>query len=145
MQRAVIGAGLLFLLCGIATAQTRDPRVDELTKQTAQLKRTIADQEGRIAELEKAVKLLQSAAALPLPARIPAETPPWHRASNWTLIKSGMSEAQVVEILGPPTSVNASIDTRTLNYASDARSTTTLNGSVTLTGDRVIAMAPPTF
>jgi hypothetical protein len=144
MQRTLIGVGLLFLMCGIATAQPRDPRVDELTKQTAQLKRTMADQEGRIAELEKAVKLLQSA-VLPLPTRIPAETPPWHRASNWTLIKSGMSEAQVVEILGPPTSVNASIDTRTLNYASDARSTTTLNGSVTLTGDRVIAMAPPTF
>ena len=144
MQRALTGAGLLLLMCGIAMAQSRDPRVDELTKETAQLKRRIADQEGRIAELEKAVKFLQSAAA-PMPTPIPAETPPWHRASNWTLIKSGMSESQVVGILGPPTSVDSSIDKRTLLYNPDATSTSTLKGSVTLIGDRVTAMTPPAF
>jgi hypothetical protein len=131
-------------MCGIAMAQTRDPRVDELTKETAQLKRTIADQGARIAELEKAVKTLQ-AAAPSLPSRIPSEIPPWHRASNWTLIKAGMSEAQVVEILGPPTSVDTSIDTRILLYAPDSNSTSTLKGSVTLTDDRVTAMVPPSF
>jgi hypothetical protein len=143
-QRALIGAGLLLLTCGVAIAQTRDPRVDELLKETAQLKRTIADQEARIAELERAVKALQTAAA-PLPQRIPAETPPWHRASNWILIKAGMSESQVVEILGPPTSVDSSIDRRTLNYAPEANSTSTLKGTVTLIDDRVTAMTPPAF
>jgi hypothetical protein len=129
---------------GIAMAQTRDPRVDELTKETAQLKLRIADQERRIAELEKAVKSLQSAAA-PMPTPIPSETPPWHRASNWTLVKSGMSESQVVGILGPPTSADSSIDKRILLYAPDASSTSTLKGSVTLVDDRVIAMTPPAF
>jgi hypothetical protein len=144
MQKALIGAGLLLLMCGLATAQTRDPRVDELLKETAQLKRTIADQEGRIAELERTVKALQ-AAVKPLPTPIPSPTPPWHRASNWTLIKSGMSESQVIEILGPPTSVDASIDRRTLLYTPDANSTSTLKGSVTLIDDRVTAMTPPAF
>jgi hypothetical protein len=141
---AVKNTAFLLILCGAAMAQTRDPRVDELTKDVAQLKRTIADQGARIAELEKAMKNLQLAAP-PLPAKIPSEIPPWHRASNWTLIKTGMSEAQVVEILGPPTSVDVSIDTRTLLYAPDSRSTSTLQGSVTLTGDRVTAMVPPAF
>jgi len=144
MQRAVIGVGLLVLMCGIATAQTRDPRVDELRKETAQLKRRIADQEARIAELEKAVQGLQATAA-PLPTRLPAETPPWHRASNWTLIKVGMSESQVVGILGPATSVDNSIDKRTLHYTPDAGSTSTLKGNVTLVDDRVTAMTPPAF
>jgi hypothetical protein len=144
MQRAAIGAGLLVLMCGIAIAQTRDPRVDELRKETAQLKRRIADQEARIAELEKAVQALQATAA-PLPTRLPAEMPPWHRASNWTLIKIGMSQSEVVGILGPPTSVDNSIDKRTLNYTPDANSTSTLKGNVTLVGDRVTAMAPPAF
>lgn len=144
MQRALAAGGLLILMCGIAAAQARDPRVDELTKENAQLKVRIADQEKRIAELEKSVKALQAAAA-PMPTPIPAETPPWHRASNWTLIKSGMSEAQVVGILGPQTSVDASIDKRTLFYTPDAHSTSTLNGSVTLIGDRVTAMTPPAF
>ena len=137
-------AGLLLLMGVVAMAQTRDPRVDELTKETAQLKRKIADQEGRIAELERAVKVLQSAAA-PLPAPIPSPTPLWHRASNWTQIKVGMSEAQVVAILGSPTHVDSSIDRRTLVYEPDASSTSPLKGSVTLIGDRVTAMTPPAF
>ena len=144
MRRALIASGLLLLTCAIAMAQTRDPRVDELTKETEQLKRKIADQDGRIAELEKAVKSLQSAAA-PLPASIPAQTPPWHRASNWTLIKTGMSEAQVVGILGPATNVDSSDDTRTLYYTPGANSTSTLKGSVTLIDDRLTAMTPPAF
>jgi hypothetical protein len=144
MQRALTGGCFLLLIGGIATAQARDPRVDELTKENAQLKLRIADQEKRIAELEKALKALQAAAA-PLPTPIPAETPPWHRASNWILIKSGMSETQVVGILGPPTSADASIDKRTLYYTPDAHSASTLNGSVTLIGDRVTAMTPPAF
>ncbi len=145
MSKFFANAGVLLWMCGVAMAQTHDPRVDELTKETAQLKRTITDQGARIAELEKAVKSLQAAAAPPLPARIPPEIPPWHRASNWALIKAGMSEAQVVEILGPPTSVDTSIDTRILVYAPDSRSTSTLKGSVTLTDDRVTAMVPPSF
>jgi hypothetical protein len=144
LQRSLIGAGLVLLMCGVATAQTPDPRVDALTKETAQLKRTIADQEGRIADLEKAVKALQASAA-PLPARIPAVTPAWYQATNWTLIKSGMSESQVAGILGPPTSVQTTIDTRTLYYSPDSRSTTTLNGTVTLIDDRVTEMTPPAF
>jgi hypothetical protein len=143
-MKKVLPAVLLLVTCGMATAQTRDPRVDELVKETAQLKKTVADQDERIAQLEKAVKMLQ-AATPPLPARIPAETPPWQQASNWTPIKSGMSEAQVVGILGPPTTVQGAIDSRTLYYGPDAKSTTTLKGSVTLVDDRVTAMVPPAF
>jgi hypothetical protein len=139
-----ICVSLLFLMHSVAVGQTRDPRVDGLKTEMAELKRVIAEQETRIAELEKTVKALQ-AAATPLPTPIPAPTPLWHKASNWTLIKTGMSEAQVVEILGQPTSVDPSIDTRILYYAPDARSTSTLKGSVTLTGDRVTGMAPPAF
>jgi hypothetical protein len=144
IQKTLVAAGLLFLTCFVAMAQTRDPRVDELTKETERLKRRIADQDGRIVELEKAVKSLRAIAA-PLPASIPAETPPWHRASNWTLIKTGMSESQVVGTLGPPTNVDSSMDKRTLSYAPDANSTSTLKGSVTLIDDRVTAMTPPAF
>ncbi len=127
-----------------ALAQLRDPRVDELRKETTQLKATIADQERRISELEKTVKALLAVAA-PLPAPIPSPTPQWLVPSNWLQIKKGMSEAQVVEILGQPTSVDTSVDIRTLLYQPDSNSTTTLNGSVTLTTGRVTAMTPPAF
>jgi hypothetical protein len=136
---------LLYLALPLtAMAQARDAQIDELKRETAQLKTVIADQERRIAALEKMVKALQAVAA-PVPTAIPAPTPPWHQASNWILIKKGMSEAQVVEILGPPTRVDSSIDVRTLLYQPDSRSTSTLNGSVTLTDDRVTATKPPAF
>jgi hypothetical protein len=128
----------------IARAQAPDPRVDALVTEMAQLKRTIADHEQRIAELEKTVKALQAVAA-PVPERIPTPTPPWQLASNWNLIKKGMSGAQVVEILGPPTLDETVTDMRTLYYTPDSRSTTALSGSVTLTDDRVTAMVPPAF
>jgi septal ring factor EnvC (AmiA/AmiB activator) len=87
---------LALLYLPLATlAQTRDTRVDALVADVAQLKHTIADQEQKIADLEKAVKALQTAAA-PVPQRIPAPTPAWQVASNWNLIKTGMSAAQVI-------------------------------------------------
>jgi hypothetical protein len=144
-NRVLCMACLLYLNLPLsAMTEARDAQIDELKKETAQLKVMIAAQERRIAELEKTVKALQAVAA-PMPTPIPSPTPPWHRASNWTLIKKGMSEAQVVEILGPPTRVDSSIDVRTLVYEPDSNSTSTLLGSVTLTDDRVTAAKPPAF
>ncbi|HEY1753966.1 MAG TPA: outer membrane protein assembly factor BamE [Bryobacteraceae bacterium] len=140
-----------FTLCSVwlavplaAMAQAHDPRVDALTTEVSQLKRTVADQEQRIAQLETAVKTLQ-AIANPLPERIPNPTPAWHSASNWNLIKPGMSAEQVIQILGPPTLDNTVTDTRTLSYQPSPNSATTLKGTVTLMDDRVIAMVPPAF
>lgn len=56
-----------------------------------------------------------------------------------------MSEAQVVEILGPPSNVDAKIDVRTLLYETGSSDTRTLKGSVTLIDDRVTAAQPPEF
>jgi hypothetical protein len=127
-----------------AMAQARDPQIDELKKETAQLKTVVADQERRIAELEKTVRALQ-AVATPVPTPLPTPVPAWRSASNWNQIKLGMSEAQVVEILGPPSRVEASIDVRTLIYLPDSHSTSTLSGKVTLTDDRLTAAVPPAF
>ena len=127
-----------------AMAQARDPQIEELKKETAQLKTVVADHEHRIAELEKTVRALQ-AVATPLPTPLPAAVPAWRSASNWNQIKLGMSEAQVVQILGPPARAEASIDVRTLIYLPDSHSTSTLSGKVTLTDDRLTAAVPPSF
>lgn len=103
-----------------------------------------ADQERRISELEKIVRQLQAALA-PSPKRIPSPTPLWLTPVNWGFIKREMSEARVVELLGPPTRIQAVVDVRILYYQPDAKSTTPLHGSVTLQDDRVIALEPPDF
>jgi len=127
-----------------ASPQSRDAsRLDALTMETEELKRVVADQARRIAELEKEVKALQAPPVSVSP--IPASTPAWFLPVNWSRIKKDMSEADVVQILGPPTTVQSAVDTRTLFYTSDSHSATTLNGSVTLTDDRVTLMTPPKF
>jgi hypothetical protein len=157
-----IRAGLLGLACSLAFGQepARDPRVDELKAEIAQLNRSIADQERRladfekspigqfrltiadqgrrIAELEKTVKVLQQSAA-------PVLRSDWHVAVNWALIRKGMSEVQVVNLLGSPTRVQSVVDVRTLFYQPDPKSGSTPHGSVTLKDDRVTASDAPDF
>lgn len=167
MQRTFIGGGLLILTCCLAVAQDgRDPRLDDLRTQvaeldrivaeqgkrledlekgqSAQLRRTVADQERRIADLEKTVRAMQATLAPP-PHRIPSPTPLWHQPVNWGRLKAGISEAQVVELLGPPTRISSVEDKRTLYYQPDAKSTSPLHGTVTLIDDRVTAVEPPDF
>ena len=140
---AVCILGLLGL-SPFVSAQARDSRIDQLVKETTQLKATVADQGRRINELENTLKALQ-AALIPTPKPIPPPTPAWEEPSNWVSIRPGMSEAQVVQILGPPTNVEAENDVRKLLYETGSAATRSLKGSVTLTDDRVTAAQPPKF
>jgi len=164
----ILSGCLIWLICAIlippATAQTKDRQPNDLTLEMSQLKGKIADQQERIAQLEKAMKAMQDNGAragniadsilkleaavrdlkaVPAPGPIPTLTPPWHSASNWNLVMQGMSRAKVVEILGPPTSDTSVMDTQTLYYSDSAAAR--LTGSVTFVGDRLTTMVPPAF
>ncbi len=121
---------------------TQAEKIIQLTAEVAQLKVRVADQEQKIAQLEAAVKALQVSA---VPEPIPPVTPQWYVSTNWLLIKPGMSRAQIVDVLGPPTRETTVLDTQTLYYTSDVRSATALSGTITLVGDRLTSMTPPAF
>ena len=137
-------AGSLFVPA-LALGQSRDARdrrITELTHEVEQLKRTILEQDRRITQLEKDVKALQVSS---VPGPIPPLIPLWHAAANWNQIKAGMSRAQIVDILGAPTRETTVLDVQTLYYAPDSRSSSTLSGTITLVGDRLTSMMPPSF
>jgi len=69
----------------------------------------------------------------------------WQNPLAWAQIQEGMSRAQVEEILGKPTSVDAVIDYQTLYYKGDVPGAGVVTGIVKLTGDRVSAVSPPDF
>ena len=166
----ILSGCMIWLICSIlvprATAQTRDSQANDLALEVSQLKQKIADQDERIAQLEKSMKAMQENGAravnvadailkleaavrdlkaIPAPGPIPSLTPPWYSASNWNLLTQGMSRQQVAEILGPPTKASTVLDVDTWYYSTDSRAPRALNGSVTFTGDRVTAMMPPAF
>jgi len=164
----ILSGCMIWLICSIpiprATAQRTDSQPNDLTLEVSQLKQKIADQDERIAQLEKAMKAMQENGAraiadailkleaavrdlkaIPAPGPIPSLTPPWYSSSNWSLLMQGMSRTQVADILGPPTKESTVVDVDTWYYSTDTRATRALNGSVTFTGDRVTAMMPPAF
>lgn len=129
-------------------APARDRRLEEALTDISLLKRLVKDQDRRIADLEKALHNLQpapAAAAEAAPKVVPK--PPavrWQNPRAWAQIQEGMSRAQVEDILGKATSVDAVIDYQTLNYK-DGSGASPLSGSVKLTDDRVSAVSPPDF
>jgi hypothetical protein len=110
----------------------------------------VRDQDRRIADLEKALRTLQQAEGVALvdgKVKVPPKplAAPWHNPQAWAQVQEGMSRAQVEELLGKPTSVDAVIDYQTLNYKGPTSGGAVLAGSVKLTDDRVAAVTPPDF
>ncbi|MDP8989049.1 MAG: outer membrane protein assembly factor BamE [Acidobacteriota bacterium] len=147
---ALVAAPLIFNQSTPAQTptQSRDRRLDEALTDIAALKRLVREQERRIADLEKAVRpqpaapvavMEEKGKVLPKPLAAP-----WQNPQAWGKIHEGMSRAQVEEILGKPTSVDAVIDYQTLNYKSETPAGV-LTGGVKLTDDRVTAASPPDF
>ncbi len=160
MQR-ITAAGVLGLMVLIAPlifsqstpAQTpppnRDRRLEDALSEIALLKRTVRDQDRRIAELERALRTIQRAEGVTVVEGKVKVAPkpllaPWQNPLAWARVQEGMSREQVEAILGKPTSVDAVIDYQTLNYSGDAGGGV-LTGSVKLTDDRVMAVTPPEF
>jgi hypothetical protein len=134
--------------------QGRDRRLEATETDISLLKRLVKEQDRRIAELEKTIKSLQAAAVAnaekPIPPEQPkplakAPIPRWLNPLAWDQIREGLSRAQVEDILGKPTSVEAVIDYQTLLYKGDIPGLGTVSGSVKLTDDRVSDIKPPDF
>ena len=141
MPHVLQAGAIVFVYLGASyglSGQTPDTRLDDAVKDIAQLKRIAADQDRRIASLERTVRSQQSAilaAARPVPAIS------WRTLEGWAAVKAGMSRAQVVEILGEPKSTETVIDRQTLFY----KDATTPIGNVVITDDRVSEVASPRF
>jgi len=67
----------------------------------------------------------------------------WLSAANWNRVQPGMSELDVIEVLGLPTSMRAEQGGRVLLYATEIGPSGFLGGSVTLRDGRVAEVALP--
>ena len=69
--------------------------------------------------------------------------PAWVDAGKWQRLMPGMSELEVVSVLGPPTSMRTEDAERVLLYALEIGSSGFLGGSVTLRERVVVAIQKP--
>lgn len=69
----------------------------------------------------------------------------WVEAARWERVRAGMSELEVINILGPPTSLRQEGDARVLLYAMEIGSSNFLGGSVEFRDTAVTAINKPTL
>ena len=123
-------------------------RISTLESTVQQLRIRIDDQNRRIERLEAEMNSRTSAPMIkPTPGKRDNYAPqaasgkqPWHIADAWVRVTKGMTQAEVIAILGQPTATESIDDFTTLFYRSGP-----LNGLVNLRDDRVVAVNTPDF
>ena len=135
----------LCLMSALSLAQETPKSEDQLQSivtEVALLKRVVVEQERRILQLEKIVQSITQ--PQPITSRQALSTP-WHSETYWRRIKDGMSESQVIKILGKPTDVKELGSMRRLFYRGEVRGSGFVSGNVWLSDDRVWQVNTPVF
>lgn len=72
-----------------------------------------------------------------------ASSTAWLEATRWDRVRKGMSELEVIDVLGPPSSMRQDGDTRVLLYALEIGSAGFLGGSVEFRDRAVVEIHKP--
>jgi len=117
----------------------------QLDQRIQELQQRIDAQARRIDQLESLMRASgASAPAWSGKPPSPAETAPWLTASNWDLIRPGMTHDQVTAILGEPNNERPGEAGATmLLYALEVQEGVFLAGRVELTDGKVSAVQKP--
>lgn len=136
-------AGLLCL--PLVAAAADDFKVLQLEQDVRELTRQVQAQSRQIDELRRqlarpgadAAGVSRMRAVPPAPSAGSPGEPAWLDATRWARLKPGAPESDVIQALGPPTSMRMQGDDRVLFYALEIGASGFLGGSVTLR-DRVV-------
>ena len=141
-MRGIFG-GLLLALCLPCTAAD-DFKVIELEQDVIELERRVEELSRQVAQLQQRNAAAATRPATPVESPAPAGAP-WLSTANWGRVRPGMSEFEVIDILGPPSSVRGApeSESRTLMYAMEIGSSAFLSGRVELKDRRVVEVQVP--
>ena len=137
----------LLLAISLPCFAADDFKVIELEQDVLELERRVEELSRQLAQLEQR-GVASTTTAQGTPPKCPdteACSPPWLSAANWRRIQPGMGEFEVIDILGPPSSVRGAPDSesRALMYALEIGSSAFLSGRVELKHRRVIDIQVP--
>src|SRR5262245_60691585 len=129
-------AGFLLFVASSANA-VDESRFIKLEQDVRNLERIVQDLSRELDEVRRDSGRPRAPSSRP-GATAPADgnPAPWLTAANWNQVRPGMSELEVISVLGPPTSMRAENDARVLLYAMEIGSSGFLSGSVKLSDRR---------
>jgi len=138
----------VLLMMVLAGASLSTLAADDL--KVSQLEQDVRDLQRQVQALSRQIEMqrLQPAPSGIASGRqsqplVAATTPAWVDAAKWSKLRPGMSELEVVTLLGAPTSMRAGADQRTLMYALEIGSSGFLSGSITLRDGQVVDIRKP--
>ena len=132
----------LWLLAALPFAATADDlRIGKLEREVLRLEREVLALSRRIDEIQRP-SFTAGRPAAPRAAAQPSGSE-WIDAAKWRRMKPGMSELDVIGLLGPPTSMREENGERVLLYALELGTSGFLGGSVTLRERAVTKVQTP--
>jgi hypothetical protein len=128
------------LLCApLATLAADDVKINQLEQDVLELKRELRAQAQQLERLRAQIGRPGDPPTRPAAAAgASGSTATWLDASRWRQLRTGMTELEVIGVLGTPTSMRDKGADRVLLYALEIGTSGYLAGSVTLR-DRIVA------
>ena len=121
-------------------------RLMKLEQDVRNLERQVQTLTRQLDELKQQSVRAGDRSATPRPSATPTATSgDWLEAARWGRVRPGMGELEVINILGPPTSMRQEGDARVLLYAMEIGSAGFLSGSVELRDRKVSEVNKPTL
>lgn len=134
---------LLLLALPLAAHAADEGRVSFLEQEIRNLQRQVQSLTRRIDELSTRPTRAIDVTRAPTAAPVPANPAVWLDAGKWRGVKPGMSELEVVSLLGPPTSMRGEAGARVLFYALEIGASGFLGGSVKFRDRAVVEVQQP--
>lgn len=133
---------IVLLMLPFAAVAADDGRISFLEQEVRNLHRQVDALSRQVDQLRTRPERIKPPVNASEPA-VPSATD-WIDAAKWKRLRTGMSELEVVAILGAPTSMREEQGGRILLYALEIGTSGFLGGSVMLR-DRVVAEIRPPF
>ena len=136
---------LAMLLLPVAAAAADDTRISFLEQEVRNLQRQVQSLSMQINDLQRRPDRPSSAPPAADGTASPSHSDTWIDATKWQRVHRGMSELEVIGLLGPPTSMRDEQGTRVLLYALEIGSSGFLGGSVRIRDRLVEEVKSPTL
>jgi len=138
------GWGALLVVLAFAVHAENDPRVSFLEQEVRNLDRQVDQLSRQVEQLTNQPDRPRGAAPA-TPRSVGVTSTQWVDAALWKKLRPGMSELEVISLLGTPTSMREEGGARVLLYALEIGTSGFLGGSVLLRDRAVTEVRQPTL